>query len=271
MKTRDNDRHIAVIVAAGSGKRMKAEVPKILLDLCGEPVLVHTVRAFAECPWIDGIVVVAAEAYVVRIAQLLSVKIPEKPLIVTAGGRERADSVYAGLKAVQELLEGDQKGAEYVYIHDGARPFVTQSVLERVRDGVRQHGACLCGVPVKDTIREIGTEAPTAAGGSGASAAETEVLDGAPDRSALRQIQTPQAFDYDLVLNAYELYMHREDEDAGGYEAGTREFVPTDDAGIGEKRTGHRVYLTAGSYRNIKLTTPEDMVIARALIDHDEE
>ena len=242
--------HIAVIVAAGSGTRMKADRPKVFLDLAGKPVLARTVGAFEKCPWIDGIIVVAAEECLDEAEALIRESGAAKVLAVVPGGAARADSVYAGLRAAGPISGA---GRTYVYIHDGARPFVTQEVLDRVREGVLAHGACVCGMPVKDTIRQISSSRKEEDSG-------LEILGGRPDRSMLRQIQTPQAFDISLVTEAYEAYMNaiRKQE-----EAGEGECLPaaTDDAGVVEMMTDHSVCLAEGSYRNIKLTTPEDMIV----------
>lgn len=255
-----HNRHIAVIVAAGRGTRMKADRPKILLDLAGEPVLVRTVRVFEKCEWIDGIVIVAAPEYVDEVGDML--RGFSKVAAVTAGGQTRTDSVMNGLREAGKLRDtAGREESMYVYIHDGARPFVTQDILERVRAGAEECDACVCGMPVKDTIRQVGTEELREKAGSGAEERNAELLTGTPERSSLRLVQTPQAFEYELVMSAYEAYADK--TAAGGEDADRPVF--TDDASLVEIMTGRPVYMVTGSYRNIKLTTPEDMVIGEAL------
>ncbi len=227
-------RHIAVIVAAGRGLRMQSEKPKVWLDLAGRPVLAHVVDAFKKCPWIDAVIVVTSEDYREDVSKLGG------DIIAVPGGRERADSVCAGLAAAQEWIGND--GQAYVYIHDGARPLISREVLDRVREGVMAAGACVCGMPVKDTTRMV----------SGDHLAE--IL----QRDCLRAIQTPQAFDLAEITEAYERCLWGD--------AGLKETA-TDDAMIYEAATGRRVLIVEGSYANIKLTTPEDMIIAEALME----
>lgn len=261
--------HIAIIVAAGRGERMKADKPKVFLKLGGVPVIAYTVKAFEDCPWIDAIILVAAPDYLDEMERIAKEGSYAKIRQIVPGGESRADSVYAGLRAANEVAEG----AAYVYIHDGARPFVTQDVLERVCAGVEATDACICGMPVKDTIRTVETVS------SERGTAEGELLGSAPDRSALRAIQTPQVFDLKLVTDAYQAFFtsNHGDQDLSGKTVSVTDRLtgiltatpPTDDAQMVEQMTGHEVYLVEGSYRNIKLTTPEDMVIGEALIHGD--
>lgn len=158
---------------------------------------------------------------------------------VIPGGEERIDSVYEGLKAFHQLSDLD-----YVLIHDGVRPFVTEKIICRAIEGAVQYQGCVVGMPVKDTIKISNEE------GYGV---ET------PDRRTLWQIQTPQAFSFSLIYQAYQKIIK---------EKGKREGI-TDDAMVMEAATSRKAKLIEGDYRNIKVTTPEDMVIAEAFLTMD--
>ena len=147
---------------------------------------------------------------------------------IVSGGKERYHSVYEGLKAAE--------GADYVLIHDGARPLLTKEIISRTLKGAEEYGACVAGMPVKDTIKTVDSDGFVAA---------------TPDRSRLWQIQTPQAFSYQWIRQAYDKLFSREE-----YQQGI-----TDDAMVLETMSSHRVKLIEGSYSNIKVTTPEDMAI----------
>ena len=152
---------------------------------------------------------------------------------VTAGGKERYDSVYAGLCACENT--------DYVLIHDGARPFVTEEILGRVCLSVKETGACVVGMPVKDTIKISD---------------RNEMVQSTPERERVWLVQTPQAFRYSLIKESYESILNK---DMSGI---------TDDAMIVEQESGVKVALVRGSYENIKITTPEDMIIAEAFLHH---
>ena len=155
----------------------------------------------------------------------------QKVRIIVEGGKERYHSVYEGLKAAG--------GADYVLIHDGARPFVTQSIIERTLSAVYEYKACVVGMPVKDTIKIIDEDSY---------AKET------PDRSHIWLVQTPQAFSYPLIFDAYSRMLMQED------------IGITDDAMVVERMTECKVKLIEGSYQNIKITTPEDLDIAEVYL-----
>lgn len=150
---------------------------------------------------------------------------------VTAGGKERYDSVYAGLLCCQDT--------DYVYIHDGARPFITEEMVQRGYEAVKRTNACVMGMPSKDTVK--------LADSSG-------YIKETPDRKIVWNIQTPQIFSYDLIRGAYESIRKK---DMTGV---------TDDAMVVEQETGTKILLVEGSYQNIKITTPEDLAIAEAFL-----
>ena len=150
---------------------------------------------------------------------------------VTAGGKERYDSVYAGLLCCQDT--------DYVYIHDGARPFITEEMVQRGYEAVKRNNACVMGMPSKDTVK--------LADSSG-------YVKETPDRKIVWNIQTPQIFSYDLIRGAYESIRKK---DMTGV---------TDDAMVVEQETGTKILLVEGSYQNIKITTPEDLENAEAFL-----
>lgn len=220
----------AIIAAAGRGNRMHAAVNKVFLPLAGQPVLAHSIAALMNCRDIDDLIIVGAPAELNRIQELLASMSLTKPWQVVAGGSERQYSIANALAMVAPA-------ADIVVIHDGARPLVTTEAVAQVIAAARQYQAAGVGVPVKDTIKV------TDAAGF--------VVD-TPPRDHLWAIQTPQAFAVPLLNRAYA-------------QAGQDGFLGTDDAGLVE-RLGIKVRLVAGDYRNIKITTQEDLIIAGALL-----
>ena len=228
----------AIVLAAGKGSRMKSSVPKQFLPLRGKPVLYYSLAAL-EAYRADDIVLVSSREE----AEYCRREIVEKYAFsrvhsVVLGGRERYHSVYAGLKELERL---GYAGADLVLIHDGARPFLDGEILGRVCRDAAQYGACAAGMPSKDTVKL-------------ADAAGFAVH--TPDRSLVWTVQTPQAFVFSLIRDAYERMMASES---------SQENV-TDDAMVIERMTDCRVRLTEGSYRNMKITTPEDLILAEALM-----
>ena len=223
----------AVVLAGGKGERMHSTVQKQYLILNGKPVIVHSLEAFEHSPVHEVVLVTGAgeEEHVRR--EILQPYALHKVVAVTEGGRERYHSVYAGLKALQ--------GCDYVLIHDGARPLVTEEIICRAIRGAIEYDACVVGMPVKDTIKVADDSAYAVS---------------TPDRSHLWQIQTPQAFSYSLVRRAYDQIMSDESLQTG----------ITDDAMVVESQTGYKVKLLEGSYENLKVTTPEDLVVAEILL-----
>lgn len=230
-------RTAAIVLAAGQGRRMHSEVTKQFLILGGEPVVCHSLRAFEQSPAEAVVLVTGEEEIDYCRKQIVEAYGFKKVIAVVAGGKERYHSVYAGLCALEEKLDPDG----IVMIHDGARPLITEEIIERTIVDAELYGASVAAMPVKDTIK--------VADASGFAALT-------PDRSTLWQMQTPQTFSYGLVLKAYRKLMSDEK-----YQKGI-----TDDAMVVENLCGTKVKLTEGSYENIKVTTPEDMVIAEALL-----
>ena len=218
----------AVVPAAGSSRRMEGQ-DKILLPLDDVPVLVHTLQALSASERIREIVVVTREDLIVPVGQLCRDCGLDKVTKVLVGGATRADSVLAGVEEVSAR-------AEFIAVHDGARPLVTVEVIDEAIRKAAECGAAAPAVPVKDTIKR----------------AVDGVVVETPDRAQLFAIQTPQVFDSDLLLGA----LHKAVEDGAAI---------TDDCGAVE-RIGMKVCLTAGSYENIKITTPADMLVAEAIL-----
>ena len=213
-----NDLLGVVVVAAGRSTRMGG-TDKTFTDVLGVPLIGHTLRRIAASDVVDRIVlVVAADSVPDGEGVVRSLVIP-KIAAVCAGGARRQDSVLAGLKAMGKR--------RWVAVHDGARPCVTGEVLERALAEVRVSGATIAAVPVKDTIKVVGDQ---------------QVITDTPDRATLWAAQTPQAFEYQALLDAHA--------------AAQTEY--TDDAAMVEA-TGRRVTVFRGDYQNIKVTTPEDL------------
>ncbi len=240
---------VAIVLAAGRGSRMNSEVAKQYLLIKEKPVIWYSLFAFERCPFIEEIVLVTGRGETGYCRSEIVEKYGfRKVRHIVEGGEERCDSVYCGLLAAEPC--------DYVYIHDGARPFVTQEILERVRSDVSAYGACTVGMPVKDTIKLSDGEGFCA---------------GTPERARLWQIQTPQAFSYDLIRGAHERLrkaLQTEEGAQGQLPDGERQCgrrkrpQVTDDAMVVEQMTDVKVKLTRGDYRNLKLTTPEDLKLA---------
>ena len=208
-------------------------VKKPYLILRGRPVLAHTLTVFQRCPLVARILVVVAEGDEIGCVQ--DVIVPygiSKANHVVTGGDTRQESVFNGLRDLAP-------DTDMVVIHDAARPFVTEKMIEDALESASKWGAATVAVPVKDTIKE---------------ADEEDLVIGTLDRQRLWAIQTPQTFKYDLILQAH---LH----------ARENHIRATDDASLVEQMEGHRVKLVMGVYENIKLTTPTDLAVARSILD----
>lgn len=221
-------KHVAIVLAAGTGSRMKSNIPKQYLKLKGRPVLYYSLKAFEES-FVDDIILVTGEGWQEYCRhEIVELYHFEKVRRIIVGGSERYESVYRG------LCETD--GADYVYIHDGARPFLNGEILERARKTVEQFGTAVAGMPVKDTIKIVDRD---------------QFVKDTPLRSRVWQIQTPQAFSGKLIVSAYRKL----------FEAEAFEGI-TDDAMVVEQMESVPVKLFKASYQNIKITTPEDLAAA---------
>lgn len=225
------EKYTAIVLAAGVGKRMNSKIQKQYMLLGGKPVLFYALDAF-EKSRVDEIILVVGKGEIEYCRKEIVEKYKfHKVTKIVEGGKERYHSVYEGLKAIDT--------ADYVLIHDGARPFLDQQILVHAIEAVKQYQACVVGMPVKDTIK-ITTE-------DGFSK-ET------PERKHVWMIQTPQCFSYPLIFEAYQKMLQNEDT------------TITDDAMVLEKVKGLPVKMVEGSYRNIKITTPEDLLVAEAYL-----
>jgi 2-C-methyl-D-erythritol 4-phosphate cytidylyltransferase len=225
-------KRVALIPAAGMGRRMGASMNKQYLLLDGKPILAHTLELFQQADFIDEIVVVvpAEEIEYCRIHVVEKYGI-EKVRQIVAGGAERQDSVLNGLRAI-DCHDGD-----VVLIHDGVRPFVTLSTVQRSIEMALEHDGALVAVPVKDTVIIV----------------KDAFVTSTPARKSLWLAQTPQSFRYKIIRAAHE-------------RAEAEGFTGTDDASLLE-RIGKKVHVVIGDYRNIKITTPEDLILAQAFLD----
>ena len=223
----------AIVAAAGSSRRMEGE-NKLLLPLEGIPVLARTLLALDAARLVDEIVVAAREADLLTVGDLCKIYGISKPVKIVRGGETRLESVYAACLECRE-------DAAFLAVHDGARPLAEPDLIDRVIALAHRTNAAAPAVPVKDTIKLV----------------MGSVVERTPDRDSLRDVQTPQAFDAQLLRAALQ----------AASEAGAE---VTDDCTAVE-RLGKDVYLTDGSYENIKITTPEDMLLAEALLQKREE
>ena len=222
----------AIVLAGGRGTRMESDIPKQYLLIHDRPVLYYSLKVFQES-CVDTIVLVCGpgEASYCK-EQIIERWGFDKVRYITEGGAERYNSVFNGLRYVRE--------SDYVLIHDGARPFVTERIINDNIAMAIERKACVTGVPSKDTVKisdEDGRVAST------------------PQRKNVWLVQTPQSFETDLVYKAYEQIL------------GQKDILVTDDAMVVETALGAPVYFVMGDYRNIKITTPEDLKVAQVFVD----
>lgn len=229
-----DQRAFAVVPAAGMGKRMGASMNKQYLRLGGKPIVARTLQVLQDSPLISGIILVIPEdeipycrREVVEQYQL------SKVLAIVPGGAERQHSVMNGLTALRSYAADD----DIVLIHDGVRPFITEAILQQAIILASSGVGALVAVQAKDTIKIVQDETVTAT----------------PDRATLWQAQTPQSFRFGQILEAHT-------------KATQEQFLGTDDCSLLE-HYGETVKIITGSYRNIKITTPEDLLLAEAFLN----
>lgn len=224
---------VAIILAAGTGKRMQSNIPKQYLTLQDKPVLYYTLKTFEESN-VDEIVLVVGKDEIEYCREELVDKFNFKKVKkILEGGLERYHSVFNGLNAIDS--------ADYVLIHDGARPFISLEVIKRTIEEVGTYSACAVGVPSKDTVKIVNAEGMV-----------TET----PDRDRVWSVQTPQAFSYEIINRAYELLFKSKEEN----------LKITDDAMVVEHMLNYPVKLVMGEYTNIKITTPDDLIIGQSIL-----
>lgn len=226
----------AVVLSAGTGSRMKSDIPKQYMDLAGKPVIYYSLKAFEDAGF-SSVVLVCGKDDVEYCKKEIVDKYNLKAVTaVVPGGKERYHSVYEGLQAVE--------GADYVFIHDGARPMIDQDTIARLKEAVIKEEAAVAGMPVKDTIKIVDGDA---------------YVSDTPERQYVWQVQTPQCFSFSLIYEAYKNIIQDEEE---GWS------IPkiTDDAMVLEYATDHEVKMIEADYRNIKITTPEDLGIVNLFL-----
>ncbi len=223
----------AIVVAAGQGTRMGMQTQKQFIDLGeGRPILYYPLACFQASAIIDEIILVTSpEGVDFCRSEIVERYHMDKVTRIIPGGKERRDSVNEGLRACADT--------DYVFIHDGARPFVTEEILERAMGAVRRHKACAVGVPAKDTVKLLDEEG---------------FVDGTPDREKTWLVQTPQCFAYPLICRAHEKMREMPSK------------MVTDDAMAVEASGLAKVKMVMGAYTNLKITTPEDLEIARIFL-----
>ena len=222
-----------IFPAAGAGRRMKADRNKVLLELSSVPILLRTLRRFSAVPAVAELIVVVAKDEIAFVEGMLEKAQGLKPWRVVQGGAERQYSIANGMAH----LAAD---TDIVLVHDAARPLVSLAAIEAVISAAREKGAAIAAVRAKNTIKVVG---------------EDGRVEATPARASLWEVQTPQGFRKEILLEAN----RRADEDG---------FLGTDDASLVE-RIGVPVHIVRGEYSNIKVTTPEDMVVAEAILRND--
>lgn len=230
------DNIVAIVLSAGRGSRMNSDIPKQYMNLHEKPVIFYSLKAFEDSPVSSIVLVAGADDVEYCKKEIVDKYHLTKVRAVVAGGKERYESVKNGLDAAGSC--------DYVMIHDGARPLLSQELIARCIETVKKENTCVAAVPVKDTIKTVDNFLYTK---------ET------PERRSLWAMQTPQCFSSSILKESYEKLLSDE-KNRGG--------VPmiTDDAMVVEYATGKGVKLVEGDYHNIKITTPEDMLIAEAFM-----
>ena len=224
----------AIVLAAGKGLRLKSRIPKPLIEISSAPLIIYCLHTFSRHPYIKDIIVVANSKNIKNILHKIRQYRITKIKDVVLGGLMRQDSVINGLGAIDN-------NTELVLIHDAARPFIDKEAVTSVIKAAKTHDAAIVGVPVKATIKEVHGSRFTVHGNL--------IVKKTLNRDNLWEVQTPQVFKKELILKAYNKF--------GGIEV-------TDDAMLVEK-LGVKVRVVKGSYNNIKITTPEDLILAETI------
>ncbi len=225
----------AIVVAAGKGKRFHSKLPKPLVKIGGKPIVIYSLEALNRHPAIREIIVVANPLNIRAIVAEIKRYGLKKIICVTLGGKRRQDSVYNGLKLIHPHTD-------LVLVHDAARPFIDKNIISASIKAAVSSGAAVVGVPVKATIKKVKTKKQKGK--------SKFIVEKTIDRQDLWEIQTPQVFKTNLILKAY-----RKSGSSG----------VTDDAMLVEK-AGGKVVVVPGAYENIKITVPDDLILAEAII-----
>lgn len=229
--------NLAIIPAAGSGSRFGGEIPKQFLMVAGAPILIHTLRRFDGCPEIGGMIVALPASEIDRFREILAGERLGKPVRLVLGGSERSDSIRNALEVARDW------DPEIVAVHDAVRPFVTPAQISAVIVRARETGAAILALGATDTIKEV----------------EDGMIRRTLDRRRIYRAQTPQAFRFDLLWRANEAAR----EDA------LPPALTTDDSLLVE-RLGVAVAIVEGSPNNLKITTPEDLLLAESLFQKEQ-
>lgn len=220
-----------IIVAGGKGTRIGGQTKKQYLTIAGKEILAHTIEAFEKVSVVDEIVLVVGEEDIRYVENEIVQRYGyTKVTQIVAGGKERKDSVWNGICVLGDYVD-------YIMIHDGARPFIQEKEIKACLEGAVKEGAALVAVPVKDTIKQVDSKG---------------MVVGTPERSTLWAVQTPQAFERELLVEAH---LH-----------GQRMRVEATDDAMLVEALGRKVWVVEGDYRNIKITTPEDLVIGEVFV-----
>lgn len=220
----------AIIPSGGTGERFGANIPKPLIHLDGVPIIVRTLNVFEQHPYIEGVVLIVHDDFRLEYQQVIDEAHLKKVKAIVSGGKTRTQSVREGLKKIP-------LDVTMVMVHDGVRPLVSMSVIDRALDALKDVTAAVAGVPVKATLKSINTS--------------THIVAETLDRSLVWEIQTPQIFTTDVLRLAYQ-----------------EDVLATDDAAMVE-HIGGQVKVFLGDERNIKITTPIDLAIAEVLLKED--
>jgi 2-C-methyl-D-erythritol 4-phosphate cytidylyltransferase len=224
----------AIIAAAGLGKRMRQDTPKTYLQLAGKPILIHTLEIFEKVPEVNEVlVVVHPEDLEFCQEEVIDAYPLKKVLRLVPGGKERQDSVYHALKALKKKAAD----LDVILVHDGVRPLVDPALVRKVVAAAKRHGGAILGIPCQDTLKRVNSKG---------------VVVDTVDRTELWQVQTPQAFQAALLWRAYQ-------------EAMERGFYATDEAALVEA-LGETVVMVPGTCLNLKITTPDDLRMAEAIL-----
>ena len=220
----------AIFPAAGQSRRMKSNINKNFLQIAGQPILIHTLLKFSKSDKIDNLIVVTASDEMNIVKEMLTGCAGLKPFQVVIGGSERQYSIANALKAVPE-------NCDIILVHDAARPLVSIGTINSVVEAAELYGAAIAAVPEKNTIKIVDSDG---------------FVTSTPPRPTLVSVQTPQGFKRDIIMKAYD-------------QAARDNFLGTDDSGLVE-RLGYKVKVVQSDYRNIKVTTPEDILTAEAFL-----
>ncbi len=239
MKIQNKKHCTAIVLSAGQGKRMGTKVQKQYIEIDEKPIIYYTLKAFQESGIIDEIIMVVGEGDVAYArAEIVEKYAFSKVTHIVEGGKERYDSVWRGLQVIANDEREDSRES-FVFIHDGARMFVDEEILHRGYETVEVYKACVAGMPSKDTVKIVD---------------DAECAIETPVRKYVWTVQTPQIFETGLILEAYAKLMDTDHENV------------TDDAMVVESMMHVPVKLFEASYENIKLTTPEDLEIAKMFL-----